>query len=170
MSLTFSLMSTACEWKCGSRGRQEQSDVKGGKKNAGKMRPRQKRVDESKRGTHICSHFLTYMYVFCLTQSLTHTGNVSGGLFLTQMNSKSTKALSCFLRIVVAEVAYRFLSSYWQHLCYCEWELAETNGLSQKQPGLIFFHKKNKSKVFFAANPWVHFKNVSHWLLLKSFL
>lgn len=51
----------------------------------------------------------------------------------------------CFLRMLVVEAAYRFLSSsYWQHLSYCEWELAETNSLSQKQPCLIFFMRQKK--------------------------
>lgn len=180
MSLTLSLTSTVCEWKCGCRGTdREQGDVKGGggkKKCTEKMRQGQEREEEIKRRTHIFSlSFWHTCTCFVSHKASTHIDNVSGGLFLTQMNSESTKALSCFLRIVVVEVAYRFLFSYWQHLFCCEWELAETNCLSQKQPALIVFHKTGKKKlhnseVLFTENSWVHFKNISHWFLLKAFL
>lgn len=173
MSLTLSLKSTVCAGKCGSRGRQEQGRCKRRQKvqkRWDKARREQKKLKEKPTSSHSFWH--TCM-CFVSHKASTHIGNVSGGLFLTQMNSESTKALNCFLRIVVVEVAYRFLFSYWQHLFYYKWELAETNCLSQKQPGLIFFHKtekNNNSEVLFAENCWVHFSIISHWFLLKAFL
>ncbi len=70
----------------------------------------QKKLKEepTSRHSHTHTHTHTRTGMFCLTdaQSLTPIDEVSGGLFLTQMNSKSTKALGCFLRMLVVEVAY----------------------------------------------------------------
>lgn len=119
----------------------------------------------------------------CFECTKPHTDKVSGGLFLTQMNSKSTKALGCFLRMLVVEVAYSFLSSiFWQHLFYREWEPAETMSSSEKQPCLIFFfHEAEKQdwgleafcnkllSPFQQCYPWVLIESISMRVIFSSY-
>lgn len=153
--------------------RAEQRDAPAGK-SAGKMIQGQKRAEETTR-THTLPFYLTHMRVFGLECKKLYTDKVSSGLFLTQINSKSTRALGCFLRMLVAVAAYKFLSSiFWQHLSYREWEPAETISSSEKQPCLIFFFHKPTNKIevlrLFVTNCRVHFNNVIPGFSWKAFV
>lgn len=89
---------------CTSRGRQRVM-VRCNRK-INEMIQGQKRAKETKKeATSPHSFWLRYMCFSLDAQKLAPTDKASSGLFLTQMNSKSTKALGCFLRILVEEVA-----------------------------------------------------------------